>query len=106
MEKYKSITKVELEKLPQNIAKEVRDTLKVYGECVVYYQNGKYETSAGIGIYSTYPKDYKFVGIAYVDDIYTIEERTENYLNTFHDYPRWYVGKRDYNWLREKYGYR
>ena len=106
MKKYNPISKIELEKLPEHIVKEVRDTLKAYDECHILYQNGKYETSVGIGIYNTYPEDYKFIGTAYVDDIYTIEERTQNYLTVFHDYPGWYKGKRDYDWLRKYHGYK
>ena len=28
-------------------------------------------------------------------DLFTDEERTENYINYFHKYPAWYKGKRD-----------
>ena len=106
MQKYKPISKIELEKLPENTVKEVKDTLKAYDECQIVYQNGKYETSAGCGIYSSYPTDYKFIGVCYLDDIYTREEQLENYLTVFHSYPSWYVGKRDFDMLREKYGYK
>jgi len=79
MKKYNPISKIELEKLPKNIVEEVKSTLKVYDRCFVFYQNGKFETSAVIGLYSTYPEDYKFIGIAYMEDIYTKEEQFENY---------------------------
>lgn len=104
MTKYKPISKTDLEKFPKDLIIEIKDTLKVYDECNVYFENNKYYASAGIGIYNRYAPDYKFIGVAYVDDIFTLEERTQNYLESFHDYPGWYVGKRDYKWLRETYG--
>lgn len=102
--KFMPISKEELSKLPEQVQEEVRSTLRVYNECNVTFEYGRYEVSASVSIKSKYAPDHKFIGVAYVDDIYTLEERTQNYIEVFHDYPIWYTGKRDYKALREKYG--
>jgi hypothetical protein len=103
MKKQFALTKEQLKNLPEEIQNKVQNTLKAFSECSVIYENGKYNISTAICLMAKYPKDHKFIGIFYQEDIYTIEERTENYINTFRDYPIWYKGKRDYAALKERF---
>lgn len=89
----------EFSDLPNEVRQTVLGYLKVYSECPITYENGKY--SYDINIQAEYADDYKFIGIAYQDDFYTDEERTQNYIEQFHSYPSWYTGTRDYKMLRE-----
>lgn len=102
--KYMPLSKEQLRTLPETVQKDVLSVLRAYNECNVIYENGKYNVSAGIALTKTYANDHRFIGVAYADDIYTIEERTQNYIEVFHDYPIWYKGKRDYVALKAKYG--
>jgi hypothetical protein len=98
------ISKEDFNKLPLEIQKQCKDTLRAYNEITVTYYNGKYHASTAYGIQAKYPKDYKYIGVVYQEDMYTLEERTQNYIEEFHDYPSWYKGKRDYIALKKKYG--
>lgn len=102
--KFMPISKEQLSKLPVEVQEKVKSTLRVYSECNVTFEYGRYWVCAGVCIKSEYGADHEFIGVAYADDIYTLEERTQNYIEAFHSYPSWYTGKRDYVALREKYG--
>lgn len=104
MKKFMPISKEQLNAMPTNVREDVYSTLKAYDECNITYEYGKYVVSTCVGITKEYAPDHKFIGNVYVDDIYTLEERTQNYMEEFHDYPSWYTGKRDYAALRAKYG--
>lgn len=86
MNKFKAITKEELNKLPATIVEKVKNTLKAFNECSIEYEHGEYHTTSAC-LRSYYADDYKFIGTAYQEDIYTIEERIENYRNEFHCEP-------------------
>lgn len=94
----------EFAKLPADTQEQARSLLKVFDEVHITYEYGKYNVSSGIGIYATYAPDHCFLGTVRATDIFTEDERTQNYLESFHDFPPWYKGKRDYFALRAKYG--
>ena len=93
----------EISTLPLQVRVHIMETLKAYDEVTVTYENGEYHY--GLCIKSHYAPDHEFIGVYKANELYTLEQRTENYMQTFHDYPIWYKGKRDYKMLREKYGY-
>lgn len=49
---------------------------------------------------ASYAEDHEFIGTYKAKEVYTEPERTINYVESFHDYPIWYKGKRDYKWLK------
>lgn len=89
------------ETLPQATQEEVKNTLKAYDNCFVNFQNGEYKVNTSIGILSKYPKDFKSIGEVSSHDIYTREERIENYINEFMGYPIDYRGKKDWDLIQK-----
>jgi hypothetical protein len=94
-----AITLEEFSTLPNKARQDILDILKAFKECPVIYENGRYSFVSSLK--SEYAKDHKVIGIAYQDDFYTDEQRIENYIEVFHEYPSGYIGKRDYKMLRE-----
>lgn len=72
-----AITQDTFDKLPRDIQNEIQSTLRVFAKCHVTYERGEYHVSAGIAITKTYADDHKFIGTAYQDDFYSIDERDE-----------------------------
>lgn len=87
--------------LPKDIQDRIREHLKVFPKVEVYYEYGEYRF--GICLKKHYAPYHEFIGTFKDTDIFTEEERTENYIENFHDYPIWYKGKRDYKALRERF---
>lgn len=83
--------------LPQEVQDTLKDLLKAYDKEIVTYENGTYHY--GLFIKSGYAPDFKVIGTFKAEDIYTPEERIINYIESFHDYPIQYKGKRDYRML-------
>ena len=88
-----------LNSLPINVQDQVKDTLKAYDHVNVWFSNGEYHVSSGCFIAAVYASDDKFIGTFNAKDIYTDNERIINYVESFHDYPIEYKGKRDYKLL-------
>ena len=76
-----------LESLPESVQTEVKETLKAYNECFVTFENGKYSALPAIGIKAKYAEDHKFIGKIKSTDIYTLEERKQNYRDMFGSEP-------------------
>lgn len=89
--------------LPKEIQEDILSTLKAYSEVNIIFEYGEYHATPGISIKEVYAPDHKFIGTIKVEDIYTEEERTENYIECFHSYPIWYKGERDYKALKERF---
>ena len=87
------------EQLPAEVQKEVKEILKAYDRVSVTFENGKYHFG-GACLKATYASDYEVIGDYKDTDIFTEEERIINYVESFHDYPAAYKGKRDYKWLK------
>lgn len=90
----------QFEMLPEDVQIDVKDILRVYDKAYVDFYNGDYHASACFGIYASYPKDHRTVGVYTAKEIFTEDERTVNYVNSFRAYPIWYKGKRDYDLLK------
>lgn len=76
------------EELPDEMKEDVKETLKAFHECTVIFENGKFLTSAGISIKSSYADDHFVCGTYKDDQIYTLEERRANYKECFGYAPR------------------
>jgi hypothetical protein len=87
--------------LPANVREEIKNTLKAYDEVFVVYEYGKYHVGVGVSLKAKYAPDHKVIGTFYADDIFTKDERAINYIESFHEYPHNYKGKRDYRMLHE-----
>lgn len=85
--------------LPKEVQNHIKNTLKAFPEETVTYENGAYHY--GVCLKANYAADYKYIGTYKDTDIYNEEERMINYIESFHDYPIEYKGKRDYRMLKE-----
>lgn len=103
MKKYTENTK-RFEELPADVQADVKRVLRVYDECPVTYEYGRYNVGGGICIKKNYAPDHEFIGVYYADDVFTEEERIINYAESFHEYSPLYKGKRDYT-MWHKVGY-
>lgn len=95
------MTTIKLNTLPIEVQNEVKDTLKAYDECNVVFANGEYHVSTSIMLLNVYPKDHKYIGDFYANDVFNDEEKILNYVNEFYDYPIEYKGDRDYRMLQK-----
>lgn len=88
-----------LNTLPNEVQEKAKDILRAYDRVYVIFENGEYHVSAGIGIKNEYASDHEFIGEYTAKEVFTEEERIINYVESFHEYPIQYKGKRDYAWL-------
>lgn len=72
-----------LNQLPNEIIEEVKNVLKAYDECDVYYEYGRFNVMVGACIRSKYADDFKFISNFKAQDIYSEEEMKQNYKETF-----------------------
>lgn len=72
-----------LDKLPEEIQQEVRQTLKAYQRCNVYFEYGKFHTRTGYCIKAEYNFDHYVCGEYKASEVYTPEERRQNYIEVF-----------------------
>ena len=94
------MTNVDFNLLPIEIQEDAKKALRAYDRVYVIYEYGKYNVSVAISLKSHYADDHKFIGEYKAKEIFTPEERIINYVESFHDYPIEYKGKRDYAWLK------
>lgn len=92
----KKINNEEFNRLPADVREKCANVLKAYDKVYVSYEYGKYNVSTGVCIKAGYAPDHKFIGCFLADEVFTEEERMINYVESFHDYPIKYKGKRDY----------
>jgi hypothetical protein len=95
------LTPAEIEELPDEVQREVCETLRVFAKCLVVYENSAYHVLTGAVVKARYAPDHKVLGVVYDEDVYTSDERICNYIEAFHDYPPKYIGERDYDMLRK-----
>ena len=88
-----------INELPINVQDEIKNTLKAFTKAHCWFANGEYHVSAGIAIKAQYAPDDRYIGTWTPADVFTDEERIINYIESFHDYPIEYKGKRDYKML-------
>lgn len=91
----------QLNSLPANIQREVRNTLKAFDRCDVWFEYGKYYTQCGSCLRAHYAPDHRFVATFTKDDVYTETEQIENYINEFCCYPPNYKGKKDWQMIHK-----
>lgn len=90
-----------LNTLPKEVQDKVKSTLEAYDEVHVVFEYGEYHVTVGVALKAHYANDHKVIGTFKANEIFTQEERIENYINTFQDYPIEYKGKRDYKTLND-----
>lgn len=95
MKKYTE-NEMKFEELPENVQREIKKCLHAFPECNVTFENGKFTVSTGVSLKAQYAADHKFIGVFYVEDIFTEEEQIINYAEAFHAFSPLYKGKRDY----------
>ena len=95
----KTLTREDINNLPEDIKAKVTNRLKAYDEVTISYEDGDY--TLGVVIKATYSPDHKVIGTIYSKDYYTENERIANYINEFNDYPSSYRGDRDYSILKQ-----
>lgn len=75
--------KVPFEMLPKEVKDEALDTLKAYDRVRVEYAGGEYKVTTGCCIASRYAYDQCVCSVYYAKDLYTEEERQENFKEVF-----------------------
>ena len=84
-----------IETLPRHILGEAREMLKGEDtEVYVIRWNGRMRVVGKVFPYE-HSWDEKLLLTIRETDLFTDEERAENYINYFHKYPAWYKGRRD-----------
>lgn len=69
--------------LDENVKLEVLSVLKCYDVVHVTAYNGEFHVSPHTMIFGEYPTDYKNIGTFKANDIYTEQERVDNYKSSF-----------------------
>ena len=87
--------------LPMEVQNEAKETLKAFAKVNVWFANGEYHVSTCNVIKRDYADDERFIGTYISTEVFTDEERIINYVESFHDYPIEYKGKRDYRWMNK-----
>ena len=87
--------KLTIEILPKRILREVKDMLRgAENEAWVICRDGMLAVVRK-NYYCDESRDEKLLLIIREEDLFTEDERTENYINYNQEYPSWYKGKRD-----------
>lgn len=89
------------QQLPKEVQDDVKNVLEAYDKVHVTFEQGEYKVSTGIGIYSSYTRDYEYIGEIHSWEAFTEEEQILNYFNSFHSFPVEYSGDRDWNLVNE-----
>ena len=77
------VGKMPLEELPKEIQEEVKSTLRAFHSCTVTYEHSKFSVSTCTCIRDTYDWDHFVAGTYKDDEVYTLEERRQNYKEEF-----------------------
>lgn len=72
-----------LEELPELIQTQVKSVLRAYPRCTVTYEYGKFSVSTCCCIKNHYSFDDYLAGTYWDRDVYTEEERKQNYIEEF-----------------------
>lgn len=85
-------TKIEkMNSLPTETQNDIKQTLRAYHSVNVTFANGKYSVDTGICVRSKYAEDFEVIGEFKDTDIYTLEERRQNFREEFNCDPTFYV---------------
>ena len=77
------VGKMPLNELPEEVQNQIKSTLKAYNRVNVTFEYGKFSVSAGCCIKSHYNYDHFACGEYKADEVYTKEERRQNYIESF-----------------------
>lgn len=80
---------MKLEDLPEEIQAKVKNTLKAYDSVNVTFEHNRFESSVGVCIKANYGIDHFVCGRYEAKEVYTEEERRENFKEEFGYYPYW-----------------
>ena len=69
--------------LPEDVQAEVKKVLRAYDRCNVVYENNKFSVGTGCCLKSTYAWDHFVVNEYKAHDVYTPEERRQNFVEEF-----------------------
>lgn len=87
--------KLTIDNLPKPLLDEARDMLRgEETEVYVIRWNRRMRVVGQVFPYE-HSMDEKLLLTIREADLFTETERTENYINYYHKYPAWYMGKRD-----------
>lgn len=77
------VGKMPLSALPEDIQDKVRGTLRAYDRCRVVFEYGKFSAGAGCCVKAHYNYDHFVCGEYFAADVYTPEERRQNFIEEF-----------------------
>lgn len=77
------VDQMPLAELPADVQEKVRQLLKVYSTANVVFEYNRFEVSASTCIKSHYNYDHFVCGRYSADEVYTAEERRQNYFEAF-----------------------
>lgn len=77
------VAKMPLSELPEATQIEVKNLLKAYSRANVVFEYGEFHVSASTCIKSHYNYDHFMCGRYNADEVYTKEERRQNYFESF-----------------------
>lgn len=82
-----NVSQMPLKALPTEIQDKVKAILRAYNEVNVTFEHGEFRASASYGIKSSYGHDYFVCGYYKQEDVYTKEERKQNFFEEFGYFP-------------------
>lgn len=74
---------VPLADLPEEVQKDVRGILRAFDVCHVEYEHGAFRAGTCVCLQATYPADHFVAGSYRAEDVYTPEQRRENFIEEF-----------------------
>lgn len=74
---------------PEDVKEEIKKVLRAFDEVNVTYENRKFHVSPNVGIYASYPVDHMVCSRFAATQLYTKEERRQNFLEEFGYVPFW-----------------
>lgn len=77
------VGKMPLDKLPEEVQQKVKRILKAFRRCNVIYEYGEFHVFTGYCIKAKYNFDHFACGEYKADEVYTAEERYQNYIEVF-----------------------
>lgn len=81
--KILSSDEMKFEDFDEEVKAKIKEVLRAYDKVYVTYENGKFQVSTFIGIRSSYSEDHFFCGEYKAKEIYTFEERKQNFIEVF-----------------------
>ena len=77
------LAEMPLEELPEDIQEKAKEVLKAFNNVNVVFEYNRFEVSASVCIKSHYNYDHFVCGRYSAEEVYTAEERRQNYRECF-----------------------